>query len=103
MTDTDTDIIATGGFNTGRLYSAAGQRIFWAQLADGWVYVNDTDRMIDGWVRHTGHMHTDGVAMTPAWIMRQYDSNKLEYFHPDHSLPRPRVPAGFDYGASIRI
>lgn len=97
MTDTDTDIIATGGFNTGRLYSAAGQRIFWAQLADGWVYVNDTDRMINGWVC------LDGAALSPAWIMRQYDSNKLEYFHPDHSLPRPRVPAGFDYGASIRI
>ena len=103
MTITDTDIIATGGFNTGRKYTAEGQRIFWAQLADGWVYINDADRMISGWARHTGQFFNDGAALTPAWIMRQYDTNQLEYFHPNHNLPRPKVPADIDYGTALRI
>ncbi len=97
------EIIATGGFNTGRLYSREGQRIFWAQHGDGWVYIYDLDRMIDGWARHTGRFFWDGEAINPAWVMRQYDKGDLEYFHPNRNTPRPSVPADFDFGAPLRI
>ena len=96
-------IIATGGFNTGRLYSAKGQRIFWAEHSDGWVYIYDLDRMIDGWAQHTGRFFWDGEALNPAWVMRQYDGGKLEYSHPNYSTPRPSVPADFDFGPALRI
>jgi hypothetical protein len=99
----NTDIIATGGFNTGRKYTADGQRIFWAQRADGWVYFNDADRMISGWVdgRYAGEN------VSPRWLMSRYDAREYNYFAPTlrngERAPNPKVPANFDYGADLRI
>ena len=95
MTTTDTDIIATGGFNTGRQYTAEGQRIFWAKRADGWVYFNDTDRMISGWI--------DGADTTPRAIVMHYDLYDYHY-KPEGGHPaRINIPADTDYGAALRI
>ncbi len=93
------EFIAQGGFNTGRLYRAEGQRIFWAQRADGWVYFNDIDRMISGWLEPLliGQIF-------PRDVMREYDAGKYE-FYPD-PMPEgrpPSVPDGFDFGPMLRI
>ena len=103
MTTTDTDIITTGGFNTGRKYTAEGQRIFWAQRADGWIYFNDADRMISGWIDG----RYDGGNITPRWLMRRYDACDYNYFAPTlrngERAPNPKAPADIDYGSDLRI
>lgn len=92
------DIIATGGFNTGRLYSREGQRIYWAQRADGRVYFSDRDRMIDG-VIDRDYRYPADHAVTPRWIMQFYDKHQYNY----PTGKRPSVPDDFDYGAALRI
>ena len=110
MTTTNTDIIATGGFNTGRKYSDKGQRIFWARRADGWVYFNDADRMISGWSYSAdpcagfgGGLKNGGEPGFARWIMRQYDSNHYDYAAPDQSERNPQAPTDLDYGGDLRI
>ena len=113
MTITDTDIIATGGFNTGRKYTAEGQRIFWAQRADGWVYFKDADRMIDGWIdRDLWGAAADTIPaavllahpVSPQWLMNRYDNHKYTYQpYGDTAERNPQVPADIDYGASLGI
>ena len=110
---TTTDIIATGGFNTGRQYTAEGQRIFWAQRADGWVYFKDTDRMIDGWVtRDLWGAAADTLSaadllahpVTPKWLMSRYDNHKYTFKpHGDTADRNVPVPADIDYGTALRI
>ena len=110
---TDTDIIAAGGFNTGRLYTAAGQRIFWAQRADGWVYFKDTDRMIDGWIdRDLWGAAADTLSaadllahpVSPKWLMNRYDNHKYTYKpYGDTADRNPQAPADLDYGSALRI
>ena len=92
------EIIATGGFNTGRLYSREGQRIYWAQRADGYVYFNDIDRMIDGWISRDYLLPIDHD-VKPQWIMQFYDDRRYNY----PTSPTPSVPADFDFGAALRI
>lgn len=113
MTTTDTDIIATGGFNTGRQYTAEGQRIFWAQRADGWVYFKDADRMIDGWIDRDlwgAAANTISAAdllahpVAPQWLMNRYDNHKYTYMpHGDTADRNVPVPADIDYGTALRI
>ena len=113
MTTTDTDIIATGGFNTGRQYTAAGQRIFWAQRADGWVYFKNADRMIDGWIaRDLWGAAADTIPaavllvhpVSPQWLMNRYDNHKYTYKpHGDTADRNIPVPADIDYGTALRI
>ena len=113
MTTTDTDIIATGGFNTGRQYTAEGQRIFWAQRADGWVYFKDADRMIDGWIdRDLWGAAADTIPaavllahpVAPQWLMNRYDNHKYTYKpHGDTADRNVPVPADIDYGTALRI
>ena len=113
MTDTATqDIIATGGFNTGRLYSANGQRIFWAQRADGWVYFRDLDRMIDGWLHRSDPVPGGGTGLggnancSPGfarWLMRGYDGHEYRFSAPGQTERNPSVPADFDFGTALRI
>lgn len=105
-TTTDTaanDIIATGGFNTGRLYSANGQRIFWAQRADGWMFFNDIDRMVSGWVKREGALWQAGRGPTPTWLLGKYDAGDFEFYAPNQTERNPSVPADFDFGAALRI
>lgn len=107
MTDTDTttstDIIATGGFNTGRLYSVRGQRIFWAQRADGWMFFNDIDRMVSGWVQREGALWQAGRGPVPTWLLGKYDAGNFEFYAPGQTERNPSVPADFDFGAPLRI
>jgi hypothetical protein len=99
----DTDIVATGGFNTGRLYTDKGQRIFWAQRADGWLFFNDRDRMVSGWVERTGPMVAAGVPVVPAWLMGKYDEGKFQFYAPNQTERNPSAPVDFDYGAALHI
>ncbi len=106
----NTDIIATGGFNTGRLYSPLGQRIFWAVRADGWVYFNDVDRMISGWsyspdpcAGRGGGLKNGGEPGFARWIMREYDGNHYSYTAPNQTERNPSAPTDFDYGDALRI
>jgi hypothetical protein len=102
MTTTN-DIIATGGFNTGRQYTQHGQRIFWAQRADGWLFFNDLDRMVSGWVERTGPLVAAGKPVAPTWLMGKYDAGKFDFYAPNQTERNPSAPADFDYGAALRI
>lgn len=99
------DITATGGFNTGRLYTSNGQRIFWVQLDDGWLYFHDIDRMVDGWLKRDEKMKA--MPPLPSWIVRKYDRYEVERQHPDASFthldPALQPPADFDYGEPLNI
>jgi hypothetical protein len=99
----NTNFIATGGFNTGRQYTDKGQRIFWAQRADGWLFFNDRDRMVSGWVERTGPMAAAGLPVTPTWLMRKYDEGKFEFYAPNQTERNPSAPDDLDYGAALRI
>lgn len=62
-------------FNTGRKYTAKGQRIAAAQIDDKTYFV-DADRMISG-------VFTVPVALTESAIMRAYDAGKFQgCYHP---------------------
>jgi hypothetical protein len=106
MTDSltkDTDIIATGGFNTGRLYGRDGQRIFWAQRADGWLFFNDIDRKVSGWVKRDGALWQAGRAPVPTWLLGKYDAGDYDFYAPGQTERNPTAPADFDFGAALRI
>lgn len=96
-------MIARGGFNTGRLYRAEGQRIFWAQRDDGWLYFNDRDRMVSGWIQRDGTLPLDRP-VSPGWLMAKYDAGNFD-FYPERGLDErpPEAPEGFDYGPMLRI
>ncbi len=55
-------------FNTGRTYTANGQRIAATQLESGHIVLMDIDRHIDV-------MLIAGVEFTPAGILEAYDNN----------------------------
>ena len=97
-------IIATGGFNTGRLYTTHGQRIWWAQRADGWLFFRDVDRMLSGWLLRDGSLPIDRPA-SPAWIMRKYDGGSYECWAPPGEMTdgNPAMPDGFDFGPALRL
>ena len=97
------DIIATGGFNTGRLYTREGQRIFWAQRADGWLFFNDIDRMISGWMERAQSYVDAGRPVIPTWLLRKYDGGDYRLYAPNQTERDPSVPADFDFGAALRI
>jgi hypothetical protein len=96
--------LVSGGFNTGRLYSREGPRIFWAARGDGWVYFKDCDRLISGWM----HRETPGnhaAPVLPAWLLGRYDRG--EYLLSPASeafddIPA-RIPDCFDFGAALRL
>lgn len=102
-------IIAQGGFNTGRLYTAAGQRIFWTHYSDGQVFFRDRDRMIEGWMDRLdpvpggGHgLATGGSPGFARWLMNRYDANRYELAAPDYRIP-PRTPKDIDFGPALKI
>lgn len=99
-TDTTT---TTGGFNTGRLYTASGQRIWWMQRPDGWLFFSDIDRMVSGWIERDRTLVDAGRPFSPGWLMSQYDAGRFEFYRPGQSERNPTPPADFDYGASLRI
>jgi hypothetical protein len=66
-------------FNTGREYTANGQRIAASLLENGDIVFVDVDRQIDGVIR-AGELTLDDVLMfrcfTQREIMRAYDRNE---------------------------
>lgn len=106
MTTTETTtptITATGGFNTGRLYTANGQRIWWAQRSDGWLFFNDRDRMVSGWIERTGPLVAAGKPPVPSWLLSKYDEADFHFYAPGQTERNPTPPADFDYGNPLRI
>lgn len=98
-------IVASGGFNTGRLYTRHGQRIYWHQCADGWLYFRDVDRMVDGWLKRQSHDLAEPIR--PRWLVDAYDRGMFAPSVPgDHRrqyLPEFGEPDGLDYGDALRI
>lgn len=62
-------------FNTGRMYTSAGQRITARLMEDGTVEFADHDRMIYYVTKNTVPDYWDqlSVSSKAAWIMAQYD------------------------------
>lgn len=101
-------IVASGGFNSGRLYSRFGQRIWWVQFEDGWLYFKDIDRMIDGWINREGLPEEQLAApVLPGWLMRKYDLRAyVDYLVGDYGRQyRPDVqrPKDFDFGPALQL
>lgn len=65
-------------WNTGRKYSAAGQRISAVVSLYGWIAFVDHDRMIDGIVRggHHGDLSESEIRDR---VMTAYDNNLYDY------------------------
>lgn len=101
------DITATGGFNTGRLYTRNGQRIFWVQHDNGWLYFDDRDRMVDGWLKRDPNMLALNAEPSPKWLVNCYDAGKYEPDCPDDPgrkyHPDLQAPPDFDYGEPLNI
>jgi hypothetical protein len=76
-------IIASGGFNTGRLYTQHGQRIFWAQREDGWLGFVDQDRMISGWIKREEPLKILEAPILPKWLMGKYDHCQYQIGAPE--------------------
>lgn len=99
-------IVSSGGFNTGRLYSKPGQRIWWAQRSDGWLYFFDQDRLINGWIDRRGTPSPMlAKPVLEGWLMTKYDQGA--YLMPgDRETPGmtgPTPPADLDYGPPLGI
>ena len=87
-------IIAEGGFNTGRKYTAEGQRVYWWVDDDGTVTFYDRDRMIVGVLDKQEYPEH----ITPQWLMREYDANRYGM-----ACQPARVPDDFDHGPALRL
>jgi hypothetical protein len=79
-------IIASGGFNTGRLYTAQGQRVTFWKTDNGWLIFRDRSRMVGGF-------YPDPAAgvPTPGDIMHRYDTGAFQHWRP------AELPAAFDW------
>lgn len=102
-------VMASGGFNSGRLYGREGQRIWWVQSDDGWLYFKDIDRMIDGWIKR-GEDWSDvllAAPVLPGWLMQKYDQRAyVDYVGDDYGRqyrPEYQRPADFDFGPALRL
>jgi hypothetical protein len=91
------EIIATGGFNTGRMYTVHGQRIWWAYTTDSWTYFSDLCRGIDHWVAPS---EGQNGPLSPHQLMKAYDN--MQYAH-RHDVPKPIMPKDFSDFIKFRI
>ena len=66
------------GFQTGRLYSALGQRIGWTRLATGNVVMNDIDRGIPYVLAFPKELADEQI--TDRDVLRAYDANRVAPF-----------------------
>lgn len=102
----DAKIIAEGGFNTGRLYTRHGQRVYWWWIegaAGDVIYFYDVDRMCDAYIKPRPGMERGQVP--PGWLMACYDGGSFDRF--DESRfdqgARERIPDDFDFGPALKI
>jgi len=96
------EIIAQGGFNSGRMYRAEGQRIFWALRPDGWLFFNDIDREVFGWI-DMDNMREGYPDLDVYELMNKYDSGEYRGNYPGQSERNPSVPDGVDFGIRRRL
>lgn len=94
-----TEIVIQRGFNTGRLYTEHGQRIYYVQYDDGEVFFRDLDRLISGWL----YMDNSSNIATPKWIMSRYDSGKYDFIPRNNRKFPPSTPENYDFGRGLRI
>jgi len=87
-------IIAEGGFNTGRMYSANGQEVYWWCDDDAVITFYDRSRMIIGVL----HAHEYPQYITPKLIMFEYDAGNYNM-----ACQPARIPEDFDFGPKLRI
>lgn len=76
-------------FNTGRLYTNAGQRIA-AMLVDGGILFVDIDRGIDGFIS-AERVDALGLELTPRdvlWAYDHHDKSDCYGYHPELSYSR---------------
>lgn len=59
-------------FQTGRLYTSAGQRVAWVLMREGVVYLCDGDRLVDGLYSVPTH---NGRAPSNSEVLNAYDWN----------------------------
>ena len=85
-------IICEGAFNTVRLYTTDGQRIYWWQFEDGSVYFRDVSRMVDG---YTGPIGTSlaniGPLRAAVIIMPRYDRGEHQRWRDDGDEPHKQL------------
>jgi len=104
MTSTKNPAPVIQGFNTGRLYTANGQRIAWCVLPSGNVAMYDLDRMIDYVLQFPR-----GFGVTDRDVMRAYDGhgsgvdNTAPYAtnREDYALAGDLQPALMEFARSI--
>lgn len=95
----DVQIIAEGGFNTGRLYTKDGQLIDWYQLSNDKLLFKDRSRMGHGFIDRTATT----AEVLPAWLMSKYDNGHFDNHcadFPDYLAPRH---LDRDYGPALKI
>lgn len=88
------NIINEGGFNTGRMYSREGQRIYWWQYDDNSVVFYDLDRMIIGKI----NVPFDNGGAIAWWITAAYDRSEYSM-----ACQPAVVDENFDFGVKLRI
>lgn len=106
------EIVAQGGFNTGRLYTPEGQLIFWTVYSDRWVVMRDRSRMTECWFINEIALDPVTRVVDPKFAMAIYDSAMVDnerqiWFHygPDERRndSANRAPKDFDYGPALNI
>lgn len=98
--------ICEGAFNTGRLYTSDGQRIYWWQLDDGSVYFRDVSRMVDGYTGPLGLSLANVATLRAASIiMQRYDRGEHRRWRDDGDEPHKRlkVPTDVVWGPNLEI
>lgn len=105
-------VLAEGGFNTGRLYTARGQEVYWWLVEFNEdhhvVFFKDTSRKVHGYIETTapGLVKDMRAGERACWIVGCYDRGWFETWA---GKGRPnlefilKAPADYDYGKELRI
>ena len=97
-------VLLEGAFNTGRLYTRRGQRIYWWQFEDRTLYFRDVSRMVDGYTQPLSWL--DRGATAPARvIMSHYDGGRHQRWRDDGLEPHKEleVPEDVDWSSFLHF
>jgi len=86
-------------FNSGRLYTTAGQRIAWTVLASGDVLICDLDRQIDGYVL----AFPKDFAPTDRDVLHAYDLGGRMSWSDEVAALRPLLAAAARLVPAVRL
>lgn len=81
-------------FNTGRLYTAKGQRIAWCKLSTGNVMMVDVDRHIDYVLSVSNLVRTNADVLAAYDAIQQAPFNETEWLEAMELLPELTRAAG---------